>query len=87
MSREKNPCSKSRKVDNPYETYTSPFMPNWEWRVLKKYKSPSNEAKDPYSRWYCAVRSPMTWGEWELGDTYVRDILNVPGIVLMRKNY
>lgn len=71
----KNLCRKERKVDNPYEVYRSHLLPGWEWRVLKKYQNPENEAKNEYARWFCAVRSPMTYGSWEYGDTYVKDIL------------
>jgi hypothetical protein len=72
----KNLCSKTRNVDNPYEIYRSYLLPDWEWRVLKKYQSPENEAKNPYARWFCAVKSPMTYGSWEYGDTYFSEILN-----------
>lgn len=71
----KNLCGKTRPVDKPYEIYKSNVLPNWEWRVLKKYQSPEKEAENPYAIWYCAVKSPMTYGDWEYGDTYVKDIL------------
>lgn len=67
-----NPCNKERKVDNPYEIYENAFMPGWQWRVLKKWQIDNNK---PQARWFCAVKSPMTYGNWELGDTYVTDIL------------
>lgn len=69
----KNQCAKTRSVDNPYEVWTTPDN-SWEWRVLKKYQSPENEEKNPYARWFCAVKSPFTYGSWEYGDTYVKDI-------------
>ncbi len=71
----KNECNKERKVDNPYQVFRSDLLPNWEWRVLKKYQNEENEKKNPYARWFCAVKSPMTYGAWEYGDVYVRDIL------------
>ena len=43
----KNPCGKKRKLDNPYEVWKDG---GWEWRVLKKYQTPENEAKNPYAR-------------------------------------
>lgn len=67
----KNPCAKTRKVDDPYEIWV---YGDWEWRVLKKYKNPESEAEDQYARWFCAVKSPFTHGFWEYGDTYVSDI-------------
>ena len=66
----KNPCGKMRTKDNPYEVWTGG---GWTWKVLKKYKSPEGEAKDPYARWFCFVTSPMCeYGE--MGDVYVREI-------------
>ena len=70
----KNLCGKTRKVDNPYEVWKNVLLPDWEWRVLKKWQSPANEAKNKYARWFCAVKSPMTYGSWEYGDTYVSDV-------------
>lgn len=67
--------NKTRKVENPYEVYRSNLLPDWEWRVLKKYQNPEDEAKNEYARWFCAVKSPMTYGSWEYGDVYVREIL------------
>ena len=67
----KNLCGKTRKIDNPYEVWQDG---SWEWLVLKKYQNEANEAKNPYPRWHCAVKSPHTYGEYSLGDCYVRDI-------------
>ena len=69
----KNECGKMRKVDNPYEVWQS-FDGSWTWNVLKKYQSPEKEAENPYARWMCAVKSPFTYGSFEYGDTYVREI-------------
>mgnify|MGYP003126660196 CR=1 FL=1 len=68
-----NPCGKTTSVDKPYEIWTMDHM-NFEWRVLKKYQTPENEAKNPYARWYCAVKSDMTYDMWEYGDVYVSEI-------------
>ena len=62
-----NTCRTTRPVNNPYEIWVS-FDGTWQWWVLKKYKGPESEAKDP-----CAVRSPYVPGH-ELGDVYVREI-------------
>jgi len=69
----KNECAKKRPVDNPYEIWMSPDG-TWEWRVLKKYQTPANEAKNKYAIWFTACKSPNTYGSWEYGDAYVRDI-------------
>ena len=72
---EKNLMAKTRPVDNPYEIWTCESPDGvWEWRVLKKWQKPSKEAENPYARWFCAVMSPHTYGSWEYGDTYVRDV-------------
>lgn len=68
----KNLCAKTRPLNNPYEVWT---RPDWEWRVLKKYQTPENENKNPYARWFCAVKSPMTYGSYDYGDVYVCDII------------
>ena len=67
----KNLCGKTRPIDNPYEVWKAG---DWEWRVLKKYQNEENEAKNPYARWFCGVKSPFTYGSFELGDTYVKDV-------------
>lgn len=67
----KNLKGKTRKVDDPYETYV---QGDWEWRVLKHNLSPESEKKNPYASVFCAVRSPYTFGSWEYGDVYIRDI-------------
>ena len=69
----KNKMSKSRKVDNPYMIYQTPDR-SWEWRVLKTYQTPEHELTNQYARWFCAVKSPMTYGDWEYGDVYCKDI-------------
>ena len=70
-TRSTNPHGKTRPLDNPYTVYKRGY---WEWRVLKAYQSPEKEATNPYARWFCAVKSPYTFGSWEYGDTYVSDI-------------
>jgi len=74
----KNECAKTRTKDNPYEIWRS--TNRWEWRVLKKWKSPEAEAKDPYARWFCFVTSPMC-PEGEMGDVYVKDVKQYANMV------
>jgi len=69
----KNECGKTRKIDNPYEIWVS-FDGTWEWKVLKKYQGQDMEDKNPYARWFCGVKSPFTYGDYELGDVYVSEI-------------
>ena len=65
---DKNPSSKMRKTENPYEIWA---REGWEWRVLKKWQLDDNK---PYARWFCAAKSPYTYGRFELGDVYVAEI-------------
>ena len=54
----------------------------WVWKVLKTYKKPENEKKDPYARWFVSATSPlMQDGSFEYGDTYVKDILTYGSLV------
>lgn len=68
----KNECGKMRPVNKPYEVWRNAI--GWEWRVLKKYQAPDNEVQNPYARWMCAVKSPMTNDNFDLGDVYVKEI-------------
>ena len=64
---------KTRSQDKPYATYAN--SQGWVWKVLKTYKHSSAEVNDPYARWVVAATSPMMYnGEYEMGDTYAREI-------------
>lgn len=65
----KNTQAKMRTIDNPYEVWKS--FDGWEWRVLKKWQA--DDDKD-FARWFCAVKSPFTFGDFEYGDVYVKEI-------------
>ena len=71
--------SKMLDMDNPHAIYTNnPFyhegVDTWIWVVLQKYQKDDNKK---HARWFCAVKSSMTYGNWEYGDTYVSDIKSV----------
>jgi len=70
MVRQKNECGKTRDVSKPYEIWKN--NEGFEWRVLKKYQIDDNK---PYARWFCAVKSPFTYGNFKLGDCYVSDVI------------
>jgi len=78
MAREKNPCGKTRELEDPYEVWKG-VIPGIgiqvEYRVLKKYQSEKKESANPYARWFVAAKSEATFGGWDYGDTYVRDIV------------
>lgn len=69
-----NPYGKSRKTENPYAIYKNG---DWEYRILKVNQAPENAAKNQYASAFCAVKSPMTFGSFDLGDTYLNDISGV----------
>jgi hypothetical protein len=66
----KNLCGKTRKVTEPYEIWICVNI-GWTWRVLKKWQDDDNK---PGGRWFCAVKTPMTYGRYDLGDVYVSDL-------------
>lgn len=67
-----NECAKTRDISEPYEIWTN--SQGWEWRVLKKYQTEEKEKDNPQARWFCGVKSPFTYGSFELGDVWVKDI-------------
>jgi len=76
MAREANPCNKEVKREEAYEVWQT-LNGQWTWYVLKKWQSPTNDAKNPFARWYCNVTSPMVGERGETGDVYVADIKSV----------
>jgi len=62
-------CGKTRKTETPWAIFK---RDGWEWRILKNYQ---NDVNKNYARWFCAVKSPMTHGSWEMGDTYVSQVM------------
>ena len=73
----KNLLGRARKMDNPYAIFTGhgPFGYT-ELRLLKTYQLPAKEMTNQYARWFVAVKTPMTHGSFDLGDTYIRDALS-----------
>ncbi len=68
----KNPCGKTVKPDQAYEVWQS-LDGSWTYFVLKKYQSPEKEATNPFARWYCLTKSPIT-PNGEYGDAYVATV-------------
>lgn len=71
--RAKNLFGRTAKIDAPYATYTN--NSGWTWLVLKTYQTPEKEKGNLYARWFLAVRSPFTYGSYEMGDTYITDVV------------
>lgn len=67
--REANPCGKQVKPEEAYEVWQS-YDGSWTYYVLKKYSI----HESTFSRWYCAVSSPMTFGRLEYGDVYCGEV-------------
>lgn len=67
----KNPAAKMRPADKPYASWTCAGG-RFEYRLHKSYQ---NDNAKTYARWMVAVRSPYTFGSWELGDEYVEEAL------------
>lgn len=70
----KNEQAKSRSLQAieagkavPYEVWA---LGDWSWMVLKQYQAPDKAAKNEYARAFTACATPMTYGQWELGDAY-----------------
>lgn len=68
MARTPNPMGKTRPVEKPYLIVEDD---GWEYRVLK---ANTTKPGKPGASWFCAVKSPMTFGGMDMGDTYIADI-------------
>ena len=64
---------KKADLESPYATFVAG---DWEWRVLR-VNAPKKGWGAKYATWFVAAKSPMTFGSWEYGDTYITDILSV----------
>lgn len=64
-------------IQEPHATYESG---DWTWKVLK-VNAPKQPLDTHYISWFCAVQSPMTYGGWDMGDTYVTDVVNYATLV------
>lgn len=65
---------KEAKVEDPHATFTN-LRAGWTWKVLKVYCSAKSDKKNEYARWLLGVKSPHTFGSYEMGDTYIKDVL------------
>jgi hypothetical protein len=70
------PLESLRPKETPYAIYSGygPFG-NTELRVLKTYQVRAKEDANPYARWFVAVKSDMTHGSYDMGDSYIRECL------------
>jgi len=63
-------------MDNPYAIFkgVGPFGET-EVRVLKAYQRPGLEGKNIYARWFVAVQSDFTYGSFDIGDSYINEVV------------
>lgn len=64
---------KTADLESPHATFVNERA-GWEWRVLKVYRAAKSDKGDNYARWFLAAKSPHTFGEFEMGDTYINDV-------------
>ena len=74
MTRAKNLLGKGRKTDTPYAIFKGygPFGET-EMRLLKTYQLPAKEKDNQYARWFVTVKSEVTYGGYDMGDSYIRE--------------
>ena len=78
----KNLMGKTRKLDDPYATFKGmSVFGDTEVRLLKAYQIPAKERGNVYARWLVAVKTDMTYGQFEYGDSYVNEV--VKGLTLV----
>ena len=71
----KNLLGRSRTKENPYAIWQGfGAFGDTEVRLLKTYQKPDREQKNPYARWFVAVRSDHTYGSFDMGDSYISEV-------------
>ena len=62
---------KTAKIESPHSTYSCGDLTLAVLRVNAPAKGPTTE----YATWLVSAKSPLTYGIWEYGDTYIADVL------------
>jgi hypothetical protein len=66
---------KSRDIDHPYATLTGiMFGGEAEYRILKKN---TKFCETQYASLFVAAQTPATFGGFDMGDTYVSELVNL----------
>ena len=62
--------------DTPYAIFEgiSPFG-NTTVKLLKSYQKPEKELLNLYAKWMVGVKTDHTFGSYDLGDSYVQDVV------------
>jgi hypothetical protein len=70
----KNLLGKTRPQDKPYAIFKGyGFLGDTEMRLLKTYQRPDKEKTNRHARWFVAVKTDMTYGSFDLGDSYIEE--------------
>jgi hypothetical protein len=70
------------KQDKPLQIFENERA-GWKWKIWKFYKAPGKPLQaqidatlaDTYGRAFVGAKSPFTYGSYELGDSYYREIV------------
>ncbi len=76
---------KTAPIDQPYATFVNEAS-GFEWRVLK-VNQPKKSPHSQYATWFVAAKSPMTYGSWEYGDTYCKDVIQYGRLVSQTEEF
>ena len=64
---------KNATLEEPHATFKNERA-EWEWRVIKVHRTAKPKKSDEFATWHVAAKSPNTFGMWEYGDTYIREV-------------
>jgi len=63
---------KTAELETPHATFISG---DFEYRVLR-VNAPKKTPHADFVTWFVAARSPYTFGSWEYGDTYAKQVMS-----------
>jgi hypothetical protein len=64
---------KTAELETPHATFVNERA-DWIWKVLKVNRTAKPKKADEFASWFIAAKSPNTFGSWEYGDSYIRDV-------------
>lgn len=66
-----------RKTTDKISPHATLVLGSWKWLVLKVNQPSRNPFnKKEYATWFVAVKSPNTFGSYEMGDNWSEEILS-----------
>jgi len=79
----KNLMGKTRDASEPYAVFEGNGPYGYTKVILLKvYQKPALEFPNEYARWFISVKSDLTYGYYDEGDSYVADV--VRGLTLVQ---